>query len=228
MFSTSDFLDLTETAHTSLFDGIEFVWETLKKIGPYLSRCKEWGNHGQMIGTNIVIGNQVYIGKGTTIEPGVYIQGPAWIGEGCEIRVGAYIRENVIIGNECVLGNSCEFKNCVLFNGCQVPHFSYVGDSILGAKAHLGAGVILSNFKLTKDEIVVRHDGKVYPTGLRKFGAIIGDRAEIGCHAVLNPGSLVGRDSLIYSGAQWRGYLPEKQMAKLTSQVQIMDYHPRK
>ena len=150
----------------------------------------------------------------TVIEPGAYIKGPAWIGPNCQIRHGAYIRENVIIGAHCVVGNSCEVKNSILFNHCQVPHFNYVGDSILGAKAHLAAGVIVSNLKLNGDLITVRVGDEIVATGLRKFGALIGDGVEIGCNAVINPGSILGRRSLIYPGVAWRGILPKNSIAK--------------
>ena len=140
-----------------------------------------------------------------------FLKGPAWIGENCHIRAGCYVRENVIVGNGVVMGNSCEFKNCIVFDDVQVPHFSYVGDSILGYKAHLGAGVILSNVKLDHAEISVLATDGLIATGLRKFGAIIGDRSEIGCNAVLNPGSVVGRDCIIYPGTNFRGVLTGQQ-----------------
>src|ERR1051325_995922 len=117
----------------------------------------------------------------TIVEQGATLKGPAWIGQNCHIRSGCYVRENVIAGDGVVMGNSCEFKNCILFDEAQVPHFNYVGDSILGYRAHLGAGVILSNVKLDHSEIVIPVEGKNIGTGLRKFGAIIGDRTEIGC-----------------------------------------------
>ncbi|MEZ0297168.1 MAG: UDP-N-acetylglucosamine diphosphorylase [Candidatus Methylacidiphilales bacterium] len=222
MFSPDSLLDLKQTDHAALFDGIENVWDVLPRIGAYLKGVLKPANHGETLGI-AYIGENVYIGEGTVIDPGVVIKGPAWIGSGCQLRPGAYIRDNVIIGNNCVIGNSCEFKNAVLFNGCQVPHFSYVGDSILGAKAHLGAGVILSNFKLDGSNISIHHEGKVYHTGLRKFGAILGDKAEVGCNAVLNPGSIVGRRSIIYSGAQWRGILPENSVAKVAIRTQVVE-----
>ncbi len=132
-------------------------------------------------------------------------QGAGLDREGCEIRNGCYIRENVIIGNGVVAGNSCEFKNCLVFDEAQVPHYNYVGDSILGYKAHLGAGVILSNVKLDKREVsIIGPEGKPVSTGLRKFGAIVGDEAEVGCNSVLSPGSIIGRRSILYPGIQWR------------------------
>ena len=150
------------------------------------------------------------------------IKGPAWIGENCEIRSGCYIRENVILGDGVVAGNSCEFKNCLVFNEAQVPHYNYVGDSILGHKAHLGAGVILSNVRLDRAPVVIHTADGAVSTGLRKFGAIVGDHAEVGCNAVLSPGSVIGRSCIVYPGTQWRGVLPEKSIAKLRQDIQIV------
>ncbi len=212
MFKAEEYLDLSQTEHVTLFEGTEHVWEALKQIEVYLKFRLKPAIHAQAIGKPF-ISNQVFIGEGSVVEPGAYIAGPAWIGKNTVIRHGAYIRENVIVGDGCVLGNSCEFKNCLLFNGVQVPHFSYVGDSILGYQAHLGAGAILSNFRLDKKEISIRHEGKKIPTGLRKFGAIVGDRTEVGCNAVINPGSLLGRGSAVYPGVVWQGTLDEGTIA---------------
>ncbi|MBU6410383.1 MAG: UDP-N-acetylglucosamine diphosphorylase, partial [Verrucomicrobia bacterium] len=148
-------------------------------------------------------------------------------GENCRIRHNAYIRENVIVGNDCVIGNSCELKNSMLFNGAQVPHFNYVGDSILGSGAHLGAGVKLSNYKLFAGNITVEVEGAPLDTGLRKFGALIGDGAEIGCNAVLNPGSVVGRGAVIYPNVFWRGTLPARSIAKNKAEIAVDVLRPR-
>jgi NDP-sugar pyrophosphorylase family protein len=213
IFAPADYLDLKETDHAAIFEGVTQAWEILPKLVHYLEEHLEPANHGKMIGSP-VIGERVFIGENTVIEPGAYIKGPAWIGPNCQIRHGAYIRENVIIGAGSVVGNSCEIKNSMLFNGCQVPHFNYVGDSILGAKVHLAAGVIVSNLKLNGDFITLRVGHAILTTGLRKFGALIGDEAEVGCNVVLNPGSVIGRRSLIYPGISWRGVLPSKSIAK--------------
>src|SRR5476649_367850 len=149
-FAPADYLDLKETVHAAIFDGVTQAWEIIPVLKHYLEKNLVPGNFGKLIGQP-VIGEQVYIGKGTVIEPGAYIKGPAWIGPNCEIRHGAYIRENVIIGAGSVVGNSCEIKNSFLFNDCQAPHFNYIGDSIIGANVHLAAGVIVSNLKLTGD-----------------------------------------------------------------------------
>ena len=218
-YTPSDYLDLEHTDHRSLFEKVTNVWEALPLIASYLQFRLKPAIRGKQIGRPF-ISNAVYIGEGTVIEQGAMIKGPAWIGDQCEIRAGCYIRENVIVGNGAVLGNSCEFKNCIVFDEAQVPHFNYVGDSILGHKAHLGAGVILSNVRLDRAEIVVHGEDSATPTGLKKFGAIVGDRAEIGCNAVLSPGSMIGRDAIVYPGIQWKGVLPAQTIAKLRQQIE--------
>jgi len=213
VFAPADYLDLKQTDHAALFHDVKNAWEVLPKLAAYLEQHLVPANFGEMIGEPFV-GEDVFIGRDTVIEPGAYIKGPAWIGDGCQIRHGAYIRENVIVGAGSVVGNSCEIKNSILFNGCQVPHFNYVGDSILGTKAHLAAGVIVSNLKLAGDEITLRVGDAVIATGLRKFGALIGDHVDIGCNTVINPGSIIGRHSLIYPSIAWRGILPANSIAK--------------
>jgi NDP-sugar pyrophosphorylase family protein len=218
LFAPGDFLDLAQTEHAGLFEGVTQAWEVLPRLKDHLARELRPENRGRVIGSP-TIGERVFIGEGTVIEPGAYIKGPAWIGAGCEIRQGAYIRENVIVGAGSVIGNSSEIKNSILFAKCQVPHFNYVGDSILGARVHLAAGVIVSNLKLDGTAIDVRAGGELVSTGLRKFGALIGDEAEVGCQAVLNPGSVLGRRSLIYPGVSWRGVLAANSIAKTAEQV---------
>jgi NDP-sugar pyrophosphorylase family protein len=161
------------------------------------------------------------------VEDGAMIKGPAIIGRNCQIRHGAYLRENVIMGDNCVVGNSCELKNVMLFNGAQAPHFNYVGDSILGHRAHLGAGVKVSNVKLDHDNIWMVINGEPHDTGLRKFGALIGDGAEVGCNAVLNPGSIIGRGAVVYANVNWRGILPANMIAKNKAEVEVVVRRPR-
>jgi NDP-sugar pyrophosphorylase family protein len=221
MFSPEEFLTLEHTAHPKLFENQKYVWDALKQIASYLQFRLKPAVLGQLVGKPF-ISNAVFVGNGTVIEQGAVLKGPAWIGENCHIRSGCYIRENVIAGDGVVMGNSCEFKNCILFDEAQVPHFNYVGDSILGYKAHLGAGVILSNVKLDHREIhVSANDGHI-ATGLKKFGAIIGDRTEIGCNAVINPGSVLGRDCIIYPGANFHGVLPALSILKVRQNAQII------
>src|SRR5580698_796846 len=212
-FSPGDYLDLNHTEHRMLFENSVNAWDALKQITSYLQFRLKPAIQGRLIGKPFISG-AVFIGQGTVIEQGAMVKGPAWIGEGCEIRNGCYIRENVIVGSGCVLGNSCEFKNCIVFDEAQIPHFNYVGDSIIGYKGHLGAGVILSNVKLDRSEITITDKGSMIPTGLKKFGAIIGDHAEIGCNSVLNPGSIIGRHTVLYPGTQWRGVAPENSIVK--------------
>ena len=209
VFAPADYLDLNQTDHAAIFHDVTNAWEVLPRLELYIQHQVVPANFGEIIGRGM-IGEHVYIGRDTVIEPGAYIKGPAWIGSNCQIRHGAYIRENVIIGSGSIIGNSCEIKNSILFNKCQVPHFNYVGDSILGTKAHLAAGVIVSNLKLNGDFITLRVGDALVPTGLRKFGALIGDGVEVGCNAVINPGSILGRNSLIYPGVAWRGVLPRE------------------
>jgi len=213
-YAPADYLDLTQTEHAALFEGVEQVWEVLDRITSYLQFRLKPAIHGTLRGTPFIDG-PVFIGEGTVVEPGACIQGPAWIGKKCRIGHGAYIRGGLITGDGCVLGNSCEFKNALLFNEAKIPHYSYVGDSVLGHKAHLGAGAILSNFRLDGGSISVRTDSGAVPTGRRKFGAIVGDGAEIGCQAVINPGSLLGRGSLVYPLTNWGGVLRPGACAKM-------------
>jgi len=200
----ADFFDLKGQNHEELFAGVKQAWEVLPRIADYLKKNLKNGSKAKLIGSP-VIGENVHLGEGTIVEPGVYIRGPAWIGKNCEVRHGAYIRENVIAGDGCVLGNSCEFKNCVLLGGAHVSHFSYVGDSIVGRDVNLGAGVILSNYRLDGQAIKVRVAGTLVETGLRKFGAMVGDKASIGCNAVINPGSLIAKGAKILPGTIWSG-----------------------
>ena len=153
------------------------------------------------IKAGVLVGRSVKIHESAVIEP------PAVIGHGCEVRVGAYIRGNVITGENCVIGNSSELKNCILLSHVQVPHYNYVGDSVLGNRAHMGAGSICSNLKSDKSNVVVKSD-EIYETGLRKFGAILGDGADIGCGSVLNPGTVIGRESSVYPLTSVRGVIP--------------------
>jgi NDP-sugar pyrophosphorylase family protein len=245
MFTVADLFDLAQTGHAGLFDGCNYAWEALKKIAPYLASTVPKQNPSKKF-PGATIGDRVIIGEGTVVEPGALIKGPAIIGRNCQIRHNAYIRENVIVGDDCVVGNSCELKNAFLFNGAQVPHFNYVGDSILGHQAHLGAGVICSNLKSLPGNVTVIVPSFPLPvessksaspnepstcnlqpattldTGLRKFGALVGDGAEVGCNSVLNPGSIIGRGAIIYPGVSWRGVLPANRIAKNKAEVEVV------
>ena len=222
MFKPADLFDLSQTAHAKVFDGCEYAWSAISKIQGYLAEHLRPGLHNRCAGV-AYIGERVFIGTGTIVEDGAMIKGPAIIGCNCEIRHNAYIRENVIIGDNCVIGNSCELKNALLFNNAVAPHFNYVGDSILGFKAHLGAGVKVSNFKLVPGNIIVVINGTTHDTGLRKFGALLGDHAEVGCNAVLNPGSIIGRDSVVYPNTNWRGVLGPNMIAKNRAEQEVVE-----
>src|SRR5258708_21067007 len=221
MFKPADLFDLSQTEHAAVFEECEFAWAALPRIKQYLAQNLRPGLKNSCEG-GAFIGEQVFIGEGTVVEDGAMIKGPAIIGKNCEIRHNAYIREQVIIGDNCVIGNASELKNCLLFNHANVPHFNYVGDSILGHRAHLGAGVKVSNVKLVEGNVLVEVDGKPMDTGLRKFGALLGDYAEVGCNAVLNPGSIIGRGSVIYPNTNWRGVLAPYHIAKNRAAQQII------
>ena len=221
MFAPDEFLTLEHTAHSKLFENQKYVWDALKQVASYLQFRLKPGILGELIGRPY-ISKGVFVGAGTIVEQGAFLKGPAWIGANCHIRSGCYVRENVIVGDGVVMGNSCEFKNCILFDEVQVPHFNYVGDSILGYKAHLGAGVILSNVKLDHREIAVPGPEGNIATGLTKFGAIVGDRTEIGCNTVINPGTVIGRDCIIYPSANFRGVLPSGSIVKVRQQQQVL------
>lgn len=201
--------DLNECFEKSIFDGIKYPWEAFAKIKTFLL-----GFSKNLPKDFERIDEFVWVGKGTTIEKTALIKGPAIIGYNCEIRQCAYIRENVIIGDGAVIGNSTEIKNSLLFNKVQVPHFNYVGDSILGYRSHLGAGVILSNLKSNGETVRIRDGAECIETGLRKFGALVGDFAEVGCNSVLNPGTVIGKNSIVYPLTPVRGYIPEKHILK--------------
>jgi len=226
MFEPSELFDLTQTGHAAIFDGCKYAWEALGKIASYLATRTRLELRNRCEGT-AYIGEHVSIGEGTVLQDGVMIIGPAIIGQNCEIRHNAYIRPNVIIGDHCVVGNSSEIKNSILFNKAQAPHFNYVGDSILGCKAHLGAGVKISNFKVFPGNITVEIDGQPFDTGLRKFGALLGDECEVGCNAVLSPGSILGRASVIYPNVTWRGILPARMIVKNKAAQEIIARRPR-
>jgi NDP-sugar pyrophosphorylase family protein len=221
MFKPADLFDLSQTEHASIFEGCEYTWEALKKIAAYLSAHLRPGLKNRSDGVAF-IGEMVFIGEGTVVEDGAMIKGPAIIGRNCQIRHNAYIRENVIIGDNCVIGNSSEVKNSLLFNKTGAPHFNYIGDSILGYKAHLGAGVKISNIKVVQGNVMVQMNGKSFDTGLRKFGALLGDNVDVGCNAVLNPGTIIGRRSVIYPNTNWRGVLAANMIVKNKAEQELV------
>ncbi len=191
----------------------EYPWQVLPKIKEYiLSLIKNLPEEFEEIKENVFVGKNVKISNLATIEA------PAIIGNNCEIRPGAYIRGNVITGNNCVIGNSSELKNCILLNNVQVPHYNYVGDSILGNFAHMGAGSICSNLKSDNKNVVI-HGITEYETGQRKIGAFLADHADIGCGCVLNPGTIIGKNTSVYPLSCVRGVIPENSIYKAYNDI---------
>ena len=188
-------------------------WEWLKQIGAAL-QATDFPASEVKIPAGLHLEGRVWLHPTVRLPAHGTIIGPAWIGAHTEIRPGAFIRGNVITGEGCVLGNSSEFKNCLLLDGALAPHFNYVGDSILGNGAHLGAGAICSNLRLDQQPVTVRTDTVSFDTGLKKFGAVLGDHAEVGCNAVLNPGALLGKRALVMPCMAFGGYLPANTIAR--------------
>lgn len=218
--TTEMLLDLKETIAAHLFKHCTYPWEALTEIGEEIlfigaSLPEEDYNKS---------GKDIWIAKSAKIAPTAAIYGPAIIGKDAEIRHCAFIRGNVIVGEGAVVGNSTELKNSILFNRVQVPHFNYVGDSILGFRSHMGAGVITSNVKSDKTLVKVSFHEERLETGLKKFGVILGDYVEVGCNTVFNPGTVIGRNTNIYPLSMVRGYVPEKSIYKKAGEVAIKRY----
>lgn len=207
--------NLEETIAGKLFEGAVYPWEVLPKISAFIAELgntltsEEYEKRGE----------NVWIAKSAKVAPTAYIHGPAIIGKDAEVRHCAFIRGNAIVGEGAVVGNSTELKNVVLFNKVQVPHYNYVGDSILGYRAHMGAGSITSNVKSDKTLVVVKDTGEQIATGLKKFGAMLGDFVEVGCNSVLNPGTVVGRNSQIYPTSCVRGVIHENSIYKKQGEI---------
>ncbi len=239
MLKPSDFFDLEGFEFRALFDGVEYVWAALNRVGPFaLEYIMSVDGDSTIFGT-VMDGAwvddaaAVVIGEGTVVEPGAFIQGPAIIGRNCQIRNGAYIRGDVVIGNNCIVGHSTELKNCIMIDTAQAPHFAYVGDSILGRGANLGAGTKLSNVPVSsckcpetgkRPSIKIKIGDKEYDTGLPKFGAVIGDNCQIGCNVVTNPGTLIGKNTLVYPNLSLKkGLYPGNQVIKLRQDVDAVE-----
>lgn len=206
---------LDETIARDIFEGVTYPWEVLPKIGSFIlelgAKLSEDEYEKQ--------GENVWIAKNATVAPTAYINGPAIIGKDAQIRHCAFIRGNAIVGEGAVVGNSTELKNVILFNKVQVPHYNYVGDSILGYKAHMGAGSITSNVKSDKTLATVKTPNGAIETGLKKFGAMLGDKVEVGCGSVLNPGTVVGKHTNIYPLSMVREFIPANSIYKKRGEV---------
>jgi len=207
--------NLEETIAAAIFDGVTYPWEVLPKISKFILELgavlpeDEYEKRGE----------DIWVAKSAKVAPSAYINGPVIIGKEAEIRHCAFIRGNAIVGEGAVVGNSTELKNVILFNKVQVPHYNYVGDSILGYKAHMGAGSITSNVKSDKTLTAVKTPEGVIETGLKKFGAMLGDDVEVGCGTILNPGSIVGRETNIYPLSMVRGYVAAGSIYKRQGEI---------
>ncbi len=208
MIKVIDLFDLSHTVAGEYLKGFNAPWEALSGIGALIESL------GEKLGNEYAqVAPKVWVHTSAKVAPTAYIGAPAIIGAGTEVRHCAFIRGKALVGENCVVGNSAELKNVILFDGVQVPHYNYVGDSILGYKAHMGAGSITSNVKSDKTPVCVRGE-EVYNTGLKKVGAFLGDFAEIGCNSVLNPGTVIGRNTNVYPLSCVRGVVPADSIYK--------------
>lgn len=214
-FTISNLLDLNETIAADLFEGKTYPWEVLPEIGDFILKLGPALNPFEY---ECKDGN-IWIARTAKIAPTASITGPAIIGKDAEVRHCAFIRGNAIVGEGAVVGNSTELKNVILFNKVQVPHYNYVGDSILGFKSHMGAGSITSNVKSDKKLVVVHTGEGNIETGLKKFGAMLGDCVEVGCNSVLNPGTVLGPNVNVYPTSSVRGYVPAAHIFKAQDRI---------
>lgn len=221
-FTPQLFFDLTDYEHARLIMDCKMPWDALSNIHGYLT-LHQLGRIEiePSKGSYLINPEQISIGKGTVVEPGAYIKGPCIIGKNCTVRHGAYIRGDFICGNDCIIGHDTEVKNAIFLDGVHAAHFAYVGDSILGNKVNLGAGTKCANLKLDTSKIVIRIHGERIETGLRKFGAIIGDGSQTGCNSVLNPGTLLGKNVCCYPCTNFGGYVEANHVVKPSHNVII-------
>lgn len=213
LLNPTSLFSLESYAHAALFKGCSYAWEPLGKILNYLSMQK-LGIIDVAIADGVILmdQDQISIGSGTVIEPGVMIQGPCIIGKGCIIRHGAYIRGGAVIGDHCVIGHDTEVKHSIFLNHAAAPHFNYVGDSIIGNRANLGAGVKCANVRLDRGEVIIKLEDKVFKTGLKKCGALIGDGAQLGCNCVTNPGTVIAKQGICFPCQNVGGYIEKQEI----------------
>ena len=215
MYKIKELFDLSHTIAAELFSGKLYPWEVLDSIKTFIIKLGASLPEDEFYSPS----EGVWIAKDAVVFPSAYIGAPCIIDHGAEVRHCAFIRGSAIVGKNCVVGNSVELKNVVLFDNVQVPHYNYVGDSILGYKSHMGAGSITSNVKSDRSLVVVKGDDEKIPTGRKKFGAMIGDGVEVGCNSVLNPGTVVGRNSNIYPVSMVRGVIPADSIYKAEGDI---------
>jgi NDP-sugar pyrophosphorylase family protein len=214
----NQFFTLEEFAHASLFEESQFPWQALERLKSYVQSLKLGKIDVEVPSTVYLVHPElISIGKGTSVEPGAYIEGPCVIGQNCKIRHGAYMRGDVVVGDNCVIGHDTEVKHSILFNNAAAAHFNYVGDSILGSRVNLGAGVKCANLRLDHQPIHVVIQGERINTRLNKLGAIIGDGAQVGCNCVINPGTILGRNSFCFPCLNVYGFIPENGKVKPAS-----------
>ena len=210
MMKTKELFDLQYTLAAPLLEKTVFPWEALSKIGDFilaLGKTLDKSRYDE-------ISENVWVAKSAKIFPSAFIGAPCIIGENTEVRHCAFIRGNVLVGDNCVVGNSTEVKNAIVFNNVEIPHYNYVGDSILGFKSHLGAGAVTSNVKSDRTLVTVKTQDKKMETGLKKFGAMVGDHTEVGCNSVLCPGTVLGKNCTVYPLSRVRGYIEENRIFK--------------
>lgn len=215
MISVSELYNMEETIAAELFQDVTYPWEVLPHIHDFIISL------GSRLPKDIFeeVEEHVWVAKSARVAPTACLNGPLIVDEDAEIRHCAFVRGNAIVGRGAVVGNSTELKNVVLFNKVQVPHYNYVGDSILGFKAHMGAGSITSNVKSDKTLVVVKGEGIAIETGLKKMGAMLGDNVEVGCNSVLNPGTIIGRNTNIYPTSMVRGVVPANSIYKKSTEI---------
>lgn len=224
-FSPTQLFSLREYAHAGLFEGLKHVWEALNRLDTYADAEAMARIEGHVCEGAWVEG-AVFVAKGAVIEPGAYVRGPAIIGPETVVRHGAYVRGYCVTGRKCVIGHATEVKRAIFLDEAHAPHFNYVGDSIIGNGVNLGAGTKLSNVKNDGSSVDVVWEGGRIATGMRKLGAVIGDRVHTGCNSVLSPGTIIGPDSLVYPGAVLRGAYPAGSIVKLRQVLEVVPRRP--
>lgn len=213
--NTKEILDIDHTICKDLFLTNYEAWELIPKIKEYIIKL---GNSLDKTKYDKLSDN-IWVSKSATISPTAYIDGPCIIDDNTEIRHCAYIRGSVVIGKNCVIGNSCELKNVIIFDNCQIPHFNYIGDSIMGYHSHIGAGVIVTNLKSDKTPVTIKNNGEEIITGLRKMGGIIGDYVEVGCNSTIFPGTIIYPNTNIYPLTRVRGVIPSNSIVKSEKEI---------
>jgi bifunctional UDP-N-acetylglucosamine pyrophosphorylase / glucosamine-1-phosphate N-acetyltransferase len=232
VFAPTEFFDLSGFRFAAIFTEVQYVWEAIGRVSAFIDEhcpaARLIGEETQIMAGAILDGGPIVTGRHCVIEAGAYVRGPALIGDQVTIRHGAYIRGNALIGDSCLIGHATEVKNAIFLNGAKAPHFAYVGDSILGSRVNLGAGTRLSNLKINREHVLIKVASRIIDTGMRQLGGVLGDDAQTGCNAVLNPGTLVGPRTLIYPGSAVSGVVPPDTIVKLRAALEYTRRQPRR